>query len=330
MSEVINTINDIGTGIQSYALAVEAVAGAATGYAVGQILESRALKSIRENRSAFMSTHEDAAEQSSQDFRQSRFMRSVAKLAIAGSMVGYATGQVLRSHDTAITTKPAVEVVVDHSYGIAKKEDGGNGSVSLIDSVATSVLNNENLEATAYIANGDAYMKQSTSAKAVTQDSKKGVFTGSKSLIKATEKAIDNAGSKASIAPGNSSNGAAVLAVTDGSTLGPVKIVANHAKQIGNAPIYIANASPNESANAKALKQIAKQTGGKYWHVNSGNAAAIEAEITESLEPRAIEVDNDGERSAWFLMGLLSAVSLARAYGSRKRQLSPDEESINS
>lgn len=295
---------------------------AVAGYVAGYGAEVLARHSIEANRTAAVGAHENVSlESHRRDLLGKWAGRLSATLALVGATAGFAIGQALRPHDASLVEKPTLVEAVDHNFRLGSF---GDNSVGQINKIAEGVAASKSLKLHVYIGQGDSDL-----LKNVNQLNQEPY--GPVAVAGTVDKAIGSAYSNSvpvssnGLGEGNKRN-AGVFVVTDDNSAGQVNGVVEKAKQNGNIPIFIANVGSDKDQTAQDLKDIAKQTGGQYWHA-TGNPQQISSAIRQEVVPRPIAIKkNSSDRIAWLAEGL-ALVGIA-ALRFRRRSQNIDKEPV--
>lgn len=194
------------------------------------------------------------------------------------------------------TTPPKIGLVVDHSYDTAL---GDKPAIDRIDQLVEA-FDDPRVRAEPLVASSGEYLPI-----AIDKVAKSEPFGGAP-LKDATTFAL------------NSKNSAVVIA-TNGNAVGnPAAIVA--AAKKAKTPIYVVNVESAKEVNQKTvegLKQIAKDTKGKYWENNAANADKISSEVKSALVPNEVQrVKKTAQNEA---LGLAALAAFFGAATYRKR-----------
>ena len=197
-----------------------------------------------------------------------------AKRSLLSPVAGFAgTSAVLLAYGllpgAAIeTTPPKIGIVVDHSFDTTV---GDKPAITRINQIVEA-FDDSKVNASPLVASSGEYLPIAI------EDVAKSEPFGGAPLKDATTFAL------------KSKNSAVVIA-TNGNPIGsPAAIIA--AANKAKTPIYVVNVESEKEANKQTeegLKQIAKDTKGKYWENNAANADKIASDVKTSVIPTEIQ-----------------------------------------
>jgi hypothetical protein len=275
------------------------VPGVALGYAAGLATDVISVRKASENLGAISVTHEKAVDRLNADDKtsksRSRVSRFGAPLALTGALLGGSVGMLFQNPGAKVSSPSSIEIVVDHS-GSTLADDTNPGIDRLV-----SEFNNEKFNSTVLIAGSGQVIV--SKPKDVSKDGAFGIAPLDQALTTALTQIDSNQGSR---------NANAVLVISDDNAAGSVDSAVSLAKS-SETPIFTIDVSPVKSQTSTDLRNLAKNTGGRFWHNPSDmDHSKIVSEISSSINSDNRNISkNSSNADIRDISIILSSLSLA-------------------
>ncbi len=307
MNQIVQTIGENASYI-----------GAAVGYTAGLVAESRAAAQVAANEQQLAAVW--GAEVVGQSTHQASRLRrlgvaAVSALALGGGIAGALNGEAWATQ-TEQAAPPFVGVVVDRSGATAFSGPDANAQApnQQIDRIAGIFTEEDGIKTEGFVA--VAGEVRPTRVDQLNSVSPSGDAPIGQALTVAMGRIGEQRAKAGAIAPKS-----AIVVTTNGNTLGDPATIAAAAKA-NNTPVYVVNVEGASDPTAVTqLQEVAKQTGGQYWDVNSQNTDKMRGTIQKKLEDSEV-FDTGNSRSSWpkrVAYAAASAAFLGVGYQGRRK-----------
>ena len=293
---------------------ISGLIGAGLGYGGGQALEQFGLKNIHRNRQTYIGAYEGV---DSTPRPNGGILRPIANLAMTGLFAGTSWGLFVNSSLPQSVSRPEAVVIADQDF-----TSGLDGSAAIEDKITSHLISDPNIDPRLVNAHNGTEDKTTLSSMEKTQP------YGPPSVDQAVSSSLSLGFSKAPVEKSNllkktsSVSGAEIVLVNANDSIGSQNTVVAEAKAAGNIPIYIADInSTKNNPNVSTLQDIAKETGGYTWFVNSSNQTTTIKQMEDRIRSNEQLPKSNDYRNIFLAFAIGLTLLEARLFERRSKEI---------